>query len=129
MADLWDYVGIDAETQVIKHFGTQRHWEFTAFFSLRWLVFPWDEYVDTTLAIGDGITYATEVPTLERRVFGEDEATRALNYVVIETTFRLPDASNWELSLRLQHRSGVFRMLDNVQEASTNLVLGIKFNL
>jgi hypothetical protein len=127
--DLGDYVGIEAEGQAIKHFGAQNHWEFTAFFLARWLVFPWDDYVDTTLAIGDGVSHATEVPALEKRAFGEDESTKTLNYIVGELTFRLPEVSRWELSLRFQHRSGVFRRIDNVQESSTNFVLGLKFSL
>ncbi len=127
--DLGDYVGIEAEGQAIKHFGAQNHWEFTALFLVRWLVFPWDDYVDTTLAIGDGVSHATEVPALEKRAFGEDESTKTLNYLVGELTFRLPEVSSWELSLRFQHRSGVFRHIDNVQESSTNFVLGLKFNL
>ncbi len=127
--DLGDYVGFDAEGQVIRHFGEQDHWEFTALILLRWLVFPWDKYVDTTLAVGEGISHASRVPVLERRAFGEDESTDTLNYLVGELTFRLPEVSSWELSLRFQHRSGVFRTIDNVQESSTNFVVGLKFNL
>ena len=58
-------IDIEAEGQIVKHWGIQDHFEFNALFILRWLSFPWDEYLDTSFAVGDGISYATKYPEIE----------------------------------------------------------------
>ena len=42
-------------------------WEFNGLIIARWRLFPWDKYLDTSFAIGDGISYATEVPEIEEK--------------------------------------------------------------
>src|SRR5262245_36065027 len=37
----------EGELEVLKHVGDQDHWELTGSVNLRWVVFPWNDYVET----------------------------------------------------------------------------------
>jgi hypothetical protein len=113
----------EAGIGVTKWFGDQTNWEFTAALIARWVTFPWNDYVNTTFAIGDGPSFATEPPKLEIKNF--DEAKRLQNYVMFELTFGLPRYPQWDLVIRIHHRSGVFGVLGG--SGSTVPALGIKY--
>lgn len=115
------------EFQTVKHLGRQDHWEFNGLVIARWSKFPWDHLIDTTVAIGNGLSYPTEVPRLERERHGPDESTRLLNYTLVEITFALPNVLDWSLVWRYHHRSGAFGTFDGVTEGSTVLAGGIKY--
>ena len=54
-----------------------------------------------------------------------DDAQRALNYLLLELAFGLPQHPRWDLVVRLHHRSSVFGL---VGEGGSNFVCGgIKF--
>lgn len=129
MWTVWDHLDIELEAQAVRHYRAQSHWEFVGQIIARWTRFPWDSYVDTTIAIGDGISYATEVPALELQAHGPDESTQTLNYLFGEITLRPPGTESWALALRFHHRSGVFRLIDNVTEGSGSFLLALKIGL
>jgi hypothetical protein len=62
-----DYFNFEIEGQIAKHFGDQHHWEFNGVGYLRWLPFPWDSNLDTSFAVGTGLSYATSVPEVEAK--------------------------------------------------------------
>lgn len=96
----------ELEVQVGKYFGDQDHWEFNLpILGIRWHRFPWDHRVATSLAWGIGPSYATEVPPVERET--NDSSSRWLIYWFGELTLG-PPAADWELLLRLHHRSDGF---------------------
>ena len=101
------HLRFEAEGQVAKHFGEQDHWELNALMIARWVTFPWNAYLVTTVAVGDGISYATELPKLENK----PGASQWLNYLLFEFTFALPTHPEWALVARLHHRSGFYRAL------------------
>jgi hypothetical protein len=104
---LGEHIRLEVEGQVAKHFGEQHHWELNALVIGRWVTFPWKAYLDTTFAVGEGISYATEVPALER----EDGASQWLNYLLFKVTFALPKYPEWAIVGRIHHRSGFFGAL------------------
>jgi hypothetical protein len=114
------YLSFELEGQVAKHFNKDTHWEFVGVLIGRWNYFPWDKYVDTSFAVGDGISYYTEVSEVEEDDT-DDDAQRALNYLLLEFTFGLPDYPKWDLVLRLHHRSSVFGLAG---EGGSNFVCG-----
>jgi hypothetical protein len=78
-------LAIEAEGQVVRHFGEQTHWEFNAIpISLRWHRFPWSRRVATSAAFGLGLSYATELPPVEVELEGESH--RLLVYWMMELT-------------------------------------------
>ncbi|MDW7708855.1 MAG: hypothetical protein SCH98_00160 [Deferrisomatales bacterium] len=106
----------EAEVQAVKHMGLQTHGEANGLVILRWLAFPWNAYLPTSVAVGDGLSYATRVPEVEIRRHGR--STRLLNYLLFEITLALPGEQRWSLSLRQHHRSGVFGLHDGVHGGS-----------
>lgn len=122
-AVLWKHLRWEAEVGVSKWFGDQANWEFTGAIVARWVTFPWNDYVKTTIAVGDGPSFATEPPKLEKKNF--DESKRLQNYVFLELTFGLPRFPQWDFVIRIHHRSGVFGALGG--SGSSVPALGIKY--
>jgi hypothetical protein len=86
----------EVEGQVVKHWGDfQDHWEFNGAYIARWMPFFWDHVVDTSFAVGAGVSYATEVPLIEPRAeqIGELESAKLLGYLMMEFEFSPPNDS------------------------------------
>ena len=117
-------LGIEAEGQVVKHFHDQSHWEFNALpILLRWKRFPWSHRLDTSVAFGLGLSYATELPPVEVQLEGESH--QWLIYWVMELTAG-PLDSPWEVSLRLHHRSVAYGLMGD--EGGMNAVgVGVRY--
>lgn len=123
---LWEigrYADIEAEGQIVRHFGSQSHWEFNALAVGRWRLFPWSETVHTTFAYGLGFSYATQVPTEEVALEGASQ--RFLVYWVGELEFGPPDAP-WSAVARLHHRSPGLGLLGD-DGGSDFLVAGLRW--
>lgn len=117
-ATIGKYIAWEVEGQIGKHFGIQDHYEFNAVLIARWLLFPWDKYLDTSFALGQGISHATEIPETEVTALDEqgrtlccDETDRTLSYLLGEFEFSLPQIPHWSLLARLHHRSTIFGLL------------------
>jgi hypothetical protein len=121
------YLDWEFEQQVVKHFGDQDHWEFNSLLVVRWETFPWDEFIDTSIAFGEGISVATEKPEMEVARYGSDHSSAVLNFVLLEVSFALPDLPGPELVARFQHRSGAFATINDTRDASTFFGSGIRW--
>jgi len=117
-------LSLEVEGQILQHFGNQGHSEGTVALVLRWHDFPWDDKIDTTFAIGEGLSFATSVPELEIRRNGR--STQLLNYLLFELTFALPQEPDWQFVGRLHHRSGVYGLFDGVGSGSNVYSAGIR---
>jgi hypothetical protein len=117
----------EVEGQVVKHFGAQDHWELNPLLVLRWITFPWDRWADTSVAVGMGVSYATEVPEVEARRHPDTGSARFLSYLMIELSVGIPGAPEWSIVARVHHRSGVGGLFSDVQGASNALALGVKY--
>jgi len=124
--ELWHYkkyLSFELEGQVAKHFNKDTQWEFVGVLIGRWHYFPWDKYVDTSLAVGDGLSYYTDVSEVEKE--DDEDAQRVLNYLLVEVALGLPQYPKWDLVFRIHHRSSVFGL---VGAGGSNFVCGgIKF--
>ena len=114
----------EGELEVLKHVGDQDHWELTGSVNLRWVVFPWEDYVETTAAFGGGVSWASEVPALEKGDSTNSTTNQWLNYLMIELTAAVPD-SHWSLVTRIHHRSGVFGLFGH--SGSNVLEAGVRY--
>jgi hypothetical protein len=119
------YIAFELEGQVGKHWGLQDHWEFNAALVFRWLLFPWDRYLDTSFAFGEGLSYATDEPFIEGE-FLNTKTVKFMNYVLLELEFRLPRVQRWSLITRMHHRSGIFGFF-GTGEGSNFLGLGLRY--
>jgi len=117
------YIGFEVEGQVGKHFDGSDQWEFVGLIVGRWHAFPWDKYIDTSFAVGEGFSYYTEVSEVEKEE--DDDAQRFLNYLMFELAFGLPQYPRWDMVVRIHHRSSV---LELIGASGSNYVCGgIKF--
>ena len=119
------WFGFELEGLVGKHFGPKDdQWEYAGLILGRWHTFPWDKYIDTSFAMGAGLSLNSEVPQLE--LDRDENAQRLLGYLAFETTFGLPQYPRWDLMIRVHHRSGAKGIIG---ESVTNyLCTGLKFS-
>ena len=120
------YLSLEAEGQLVKHFGDMNHFEINALVVLRWLPFPWDRYLDTSFAVGEGLSYATEDPKIEVEKHGR--TSKLLNYLMFELAASLPKYPQWTYFLRVHHRSGVFGLFDGVSGGSNLVGAGVRYD-
>jgi hypothetical protein len=117
----------EIEGQLVQHWGVQRHQEVNVVLVARWLRFPWNHLVATSLAFGQGLSYATRVPPLEPRADpDEGESTRLLNYLLMELELG-PPKSPWRGFARVHHRSGAFGVYGGVRGGSNFVALGVRY--
>jgi hypothetical protein len=119
------YLRLEGEGQIVKHWGVQDHFEFNALLVFRWLPFPWDRYLDTSFAIGEGLSYATDDPEIE--VEKHDRTSRLLNYLMLELAVVVPQQPQWTLFARVHHRSGVFGLFDGMTGGSNVVGAGLRY--
>ncbi len=102
--------------------------EFNPFFSVRWNKFPWNHFIRTSFAIGEGISYATRQPFQEIRDPTKSEnAKPLLNYLMFEIGLSLPKHPQWQLFLRIHHRSGAYGLFCRGIVGSTAVGLGLRY--
>ena len=118
------YISFEVEGQIGKHFNNDTFWEFNGLIIGRWHVFPWNRYVDTSVAVGDGFSYYTEVSKVEKE--DDEDAQKTLNYLMFELALGLPQYPRWDLVVRIHHRSSIFGLYG---AGGSNYVCGgIKFS-
>lgn len=116
----------EVEAQIVKHVGMQDHFEVNTLVIYRWLKLPWDHIIDTSLAIGDGFSYAFEKPQIE---LDKQKTSKILNYLMAEVTFSDPCYPNLELFTRIHHRSGMYGLINNVKGGSNFVAVGFRYRL
>ena len=125
--ELWkyeNYLSFELEGQIGKHFNKDTQWEFVGVLIGRWHYFPWNKYIETSFAVGDGISYYTEVSEVEKE--DDEDAQRTLNYLLFELALGLPQYPRWDLVFRIHHRSSVFGLAG---AGGSNFVCGgLKFS-
>ena len=119
----------EIEAQVGKHYQGQTHGEFNVAAIYRINRPAWGKLHKTSVAIGDGLSYASETPPLELASHTNEGATQLLNYIVFEMTTAPYQAEDWSLVVRVHHRSGVFGIFDGVRGGSNVVAVGVKFRL
>ncbi len=117
----------EAEGQTVQYAGRQRHWELDTAVLFRWTKFPWNDNVQTTLAVGEGISLASKTSVIEAQ--RNARTSKLLNFFVIEGTLALPGRSQAHLVLRLNHRSGIYGFFDGVRAGSNFVSLGVRLPL
>jgi hypothetical protein len=128
--ELWSFretLALEAEGQAVQHFEGKKHQEFNALLTLRWLPFPWDRYLDTSIGLGNGISYATRDPEYEEKEADDNVTSQWLYYLMLEVVFAPPGESSWGVFTRVHHRSSVFGLIDGVFAASNYVCAGIRY--
>lgn len=130
--------GLSYESQ---NTGFNKHNEFNFLFVLRWHEFPWSNHIKTSFGIGEGLSYATEKPPLEKdplyvnhpnaydNVQDEPyEPSRLMNYLMFDLTFALPNYPKYHTFFRLHHRSTIFGLMNGSRTCGSNyLTAGFRY--
>lgn len=124
----WRWIRFEVEGQGVLHKGMQEHLEVNVVAVARWMDFPWDHWIDTRIAFGEGVSYAFQKPHLEPRK-DPDAATsrRLLNYLLAEIEFVMPCLPQWGTFIRVHHRSGVFGAYGGIEGGSNFIGTGIRY--
>ncbi len=124
--EFWRYkqwFSFEIEGQVGKFFGDEHQWQFNGLLIGRWNKFPWDHHLDTSLAVGEGVSYNTAVSDIEKE--DHPDAGKWLNYLLIELTLGLPAYPRWDLVYRIHHRSPAYGLIGH--GGSNYVTLGFKY--
>lgn len=128
------YVAWEVEGEGVKHFSQSNRslydssaCELDVALVGRWLYFPWNNYVVTTFAVGDGLSYATGKLLFEPS--NPQNAQHLLDYLLFELTFALPKFPHWSIVTRIHHRSGVYGLFPgDVLQGSNFVCTGVKYS-
>ena|GEM_PF-369805 len=126
--NLNEFFLLEAEVNTARHTGRQDHFELNAAVNLRLHRFPWDRYVNTSLAYGLGPSYAFTRPPIEQRRASDPVPSHLLVFMPVEVTFAPPDKYQlpWEVLVRVHHRSGAFGAVSNAK-GSNFIVTGLRY--
>lgn len=100
-------------------------YEFEPYLFFRWANFPWNSYVTTSLGIGEGVSYVTAVPAIEKK--DNQNTKRLLNFLAFEATFAAPSYPQLQLVARIHHRSGAYGLYHAGNTGSNDVGLGIRY--
>ncbi|SEO73972.1 hypothetical protein [Aquisalimonas asiatica] len=117
-------VAWEGELQAVRHWGKQSLWESNVAVTVRWNHFPWDDWVDTSAAFGQGVSFASRRPPLEKE--NDSESRRMLHYMHAELAFSPPGNQRLSLVARVHHRSGMFGVY-GVSGGSNFLTTGLRY--
>lgn len=120
----------ETEFSIATHPERAGRYSANAAWVIRWTTPPWGGLLPTTLAIGNGLSYANSIPALEQRLL--DKTSRVLYHLLFELTFGLEGIGsplrNTQLIFRIHHRSGIFGVIDGITGGSDFLCLGLKMS-
>ena len=106
--------------------GYQDYEEYVMAVFVRYHTFPWNHIINTSVAIGEGLSYTSETPIRESQR-NDNDSQHLLNYLGIEIALTLPKYPDFGLVYRIHHRSGVFGLFGGVKGASDFYMLGLRY--
>ncbi len=118
-------VGIAGNTTIRYGKNENTIYEFDPYLVFRWANLPWNKVVNTSFAVGEGVSYDTSIPAIEKRQ--NSNTKRFLNYLMLEATFASPRDPRLQLFARIHHRSGVFGLYHAGNTGSNVVGLGIRY--
>lgn len=117
---------LELESQLSNHVGEQSHYEFNFLITFRLSYDTAHHSFPLSFAFGNGISYATRVPKIEESSRTNTNASKLLNYLLLEVAADIPRVSDWKIVGRIHHRSGVFGLFNNVRGGSNVMAAGIR---
>jgi hypothetical protein len=99
--------------------------ELNPYLMFRWAHFPWNPYLATSLSVGEGISYTSSIPELEKK--DNAHTKRLLNYLMLEATFAHPKLPQLQYVVRIHHRSGAYGIYHAGNTGSNAIGLGIRY--
>ena len=110
-----------------KRNGSNEHtiYEFDPSILFRWANFPWNNTINTSFALAEGISYDTSIPFIEKK--DNSNTKHLLNFMVVEVTVAYPHYPRLQLVGRIHHRSGAYGLYHAGNTGSNDLSLGVRY--
>ncbi|MBK8474795.1 MAG: hypothetical protein IPL39_00390 [Opitutaceae bacterium] len=122
-----DWVDWEADATLAYHSGSVDYAEGAVLGGFRWLKFPWDRWLDTSLAYFIGASYASKVAAFENvPAHSGRHSSHWLPALKMELEFRLPQESPWSVVFGYHHRSGAWGALADRGTISDFACVGLK---
>jgi len=101
---------IEPEIDIAKRFGDAQEFELWTAIYFRWVYFPWNHILKTTIGVPTGLNYASGISDFELSRAGNKsiETSRLMHFLAPEITFSFPEKDSDEIFVRFHHRSGAF---------------------
>lgn len=120
-------IDLEPEIGLGQRVGRQSETEIWAALYARYRGFPWDEVVATTVAVSTGLSFASDISSVESERAGDGKADRLLHYFSPEITFALPSRPDLALVFRFHHRSGVFGLISEARGGAHYGTVGLRY--
>jgi hypothetical protein len=129
-----DVLSLEPEFGVGQRFGQMHATEFWGALNIRWIAFPWNDYIRTSIGLADGLSIATKIDSKERllnnyRVVNNKlvfSGSHVMNFFTPELTLALPKYPDYELLFRFHHRSGVYGLIDDTHAGAQFFAVGFR---
>lgn len=118
-----EWYALEMEAQISQYYDAKNSQSAQAAFIVRWFNPPWNKLRPSSFAVGVGPSYAIQTPELEKSL---NKQSHLLLHLLIEYTTQAYGA--WDALLRVQHRSGIFGLVEDVIGGSDYLCLGARYN-
>lgn len=122
---------VEAELGTGGRFGTTNGGEIWGALYLRFDGFPWNHLLYTSVAGSTGLNWVSRLPPVEKGPPDRPEpnTSHVLHYFAPEITFALPHLRRHELVLRYHHRSGLFGLMNGVEDGANVIAIGYRYRL
>lgn len=121
---------LEIEGGLAHRFGFDHQGEADLLPMARWKWLPWNGLVYTNVRLGLlGASYVDGVSATEVKRSGTTHGSRYLNFLVPEITFAPGPEADWEVFVRIHHRSGIYGLIDGVNGGSNYLSVGARFGV
>ena len=101
-----DTIYVEPEIGLGQRYGALRETEAWVALYVRWVRFPWNDFLRTSLAVSTGLNFASDIALYEETRGKVPGGSRLQHYFSPEITFGLPDKPDVDLVFRFHHRSG-----------------------
>lgn len=99
-------IEIPATLEIVDERGSSAFPNYNLSFVVRWIDFPWNEYVSTSVSMGIGLSYSQRIYQIDKdRHPGDDRSYLKFNWP-IQMTLALPDYKEHQLMMFISHHSG-----------------------
>lgn len=123
---LWNHVSLEPEVGIGQRYGRQDETEYWGALFFRYHGFPWDKFLVTTVAASVGLNWATDVSEVEQARAHDGKGSQLMHFFAPEITLAYPSAPNYQLVLRMHHRSGVFGLVSDAWGGAQYGAVGLR---
>jgi len=118
-----DFMQLELDLTLGKSLESSGPYQMNPNFVIRFMKLPWDRFLQSSFAIGNGVSYATSFARLE---VADGVRQRLLYFISLEFAFAFPSQKRLDILLRVHHRSGMFGAFGSASGGVNYLGLGLR---